>query len=73
MRSSENEVFHHQILDQEEIYQQHCHNPIFEQIIKKLNIVANRVKTTKFEVWGCNLRVNWSILKELKVKDLIKS
>jgi hypothetical protein len=23
MRSSENEVFHHQILDQEEIYQQH--------------------------------------------------
>jgi hypothetical protein len=50
MRSSENEVFHHQILDQEEIYQQHCHNPIFEQIIKKLNIVANRVKTTKFEV-----------------------
>jgi hypothetical protein len=27
-----------------------CHNPIFEQIIKKLNIVANGVKTTKFEV-----------------------
>jgi hypothetical protein len=26
------------------------HNPIFEQIIKKLNIVANGVKTTKFEV-----------------------
>jgi len=49
-----------------------CHNPIFEQIIKKLNIVANGVKITKFEVWGCNLRVNWSILKELKVKDLIK-
>jgi hypothetical protein len=49
-----------------------CHNLIFEQIIKKLNIVDNGVKTTKFEVWGCNLRVNWSILKELKVKDLIK-
>ena len=49
-----------------------CHNLIFEQIIKKLNIVDNGVKTTKFEVWGCNLRVNWSILKELQVKDLIK-
>jgi hypothetical protein len=49
-----------------------CHNPIFEQIIKKLNIVDSGVKTIKFEVWGCNLRVNWSILKELKVKDLIK-
>jgi len=49
-----------------------CHNPIFEQIIKKLNIVENGVKTTKFKVLGCNLRVNWSILKELQVKDLIK-
>jgi hypothetical protein len=27
-----------------------CHNPIFEQIIKTLNIVVNGVKTTKFEV-----------------------
>jgi hypothetical protein len=35
-----------------------CHNPIFEQIIQKLNIVDNGVKTTKFEVWGCNMRVN---------------
>jgi hypothetical protein len=35
-----------------------CHNLIFEQIIKKLNIVDNGIKITKFEVWGCDLRVN---------------